>query len=292
MTYPLPPISAVSSRSAISNGRFESLHERLDKVQKIAISSFTYLKDATKVFLEDLYSSCFSYRIITKIPFFIFFYGFWTAFGAIDTIYYVGLTIIVLKASKDIIAHLTKTDRLKSFSDYFSLKDKTKALKNVAAGSAIAPLVFFIDRFLIKYLTETLKFFNFNVISENKLIYQKGFVGNFATVYAILIYPVIKEVLFRGYIETYLSENSKKETKTQDFIKTIFKTSFVFGMYHFGPTSGWINIPIIMTNLAVGLIMSLLNNKKNNLWTSTSCNIVYSLILTNHLKNLRFPTPS
>jgi len=56
---------------------------------------------------------------------------------------------IVLKASKDIIAHLTKTDRLKSFTEYFPLKDKTKALKNILSGSAIAPIVFFIDRFLI-----------------------------------------------------------------------------------------------------------------------------------------------
>jgi hypothetical protein len=227
MTTKVAPLIAsssfVSKPSLSSNITKEN---GLSKIQKTALSSIVYVKDAIKVFFLDLYNSFFSWRIITKIPFFIFFYGFWTAFGAVDTIYYVALTIFVLKASKDLIASLSDRNNLKKISEYFPIKDRLDALKSILKGASFGPFLFAIDRFLTKFIVKSFQFFKLKVFDENKLIYQGGFLGGFSTFYAILIYPVIKEVLFRGYIESYFSENTKnKSDASKNFLKTAIKTS-------------------------------------------------------------------
>ncbi|HEU64675.1 MAG TPA: CPBP family intramembrane metalloprotease [Chlamydiae bacterium] len=263
-------------------------NKNVSKIQKTALVNLLYVKDAIKVFFLDLYNSFFSWRIITKIPFFIFFYGFWTAFGAVDTIYYVALTIFVLKASKDLISSLSDRNILRKFSEYFPIKNRLDALKSILKGASFGPFLFALDRFLTKFIVKSFQFFKLKVFDENKLIYQGGFLGGFSTFYAILIYPVIKEVLFRGYIESYFSENTKSKNTSKSFLKTAIKTAVIFGIYHFSPTGGFLNIPIIIVNIALGLIYSSLNHKKNNLWASASCSIVNAFFLTANLKYLKF----
>ncbi|NGX33206.1 MAG: hypothetical protein K1060chlam4_01267 [Candidatus Anoxychlamydiales bacterium] len=276
-----PTTSLTLGPSIIKNNNFS-------KIQKTALASLVYVKDAIKVFILDLYNSFFSWRIITKIPFFIFFYGFWTAFGAVDTIYYVALTIFVLKASKDLIASLSDRNILRKFSEYFPVKDRLDALKTILKGASFGPFLFALDRYLTKFLVKSFQFFKLKVFDENKLIYQGGFLGGFSTFYAILIYPVIKEVLFRGYIESYFSDDTKNKETPKSFLKTAIKTAVIFGIYHFSPTGGLLNIPIIVVNIALGLIYSSLNHKKNNLWASSTCSIVNAFILTANLKYLKF----
>ncbi|NGX34019.1 MAG: hypothetical protein K1060chlam1_00364 [Candidatus Anoxychlamydiales bacterium] len=258
------------------------------KIQKIALLSLIYVKEATKVFVLDLYNSLFSWKIITKLPFFIFFYGFWTAFGAVDTIYYVALTIFVLKASKDLIASLSKKDNLKNIAQYFPISNKLDVLKSILKGACSGPFLFALDRYLTKFIVNSFQFFKFKVFDENKLIYIGGFVGKFSTFYAILIYPVIKEVLFRGYIESYFSKEQKNSSSaTKNFLKTAIKTTLIFGIFHFSPTGGLLNVPIIVVNIALGLIYSCLN-QQNNLWASASSSIVNAFFLTSNLKYLKF----
>ncbi|KKL89570.1 hypothetical protein LCGC14_1913350, partial [marine sediment metagenome] len=120
-------------------------NKNVSKIQKTALVNLLYVKDAIKVFFLDLYNSFFSWRIITKIPFFIFFYGFWTAFGAVDTIYYVALTIFVLKASKDLISSLSDRNILRKFSEYFPIKNRLDALKSILKGASFGPFLFALD---------------------------------------------------------------------------------------------------------------------------------------------------
>ncbi|NGX28838.1 MAG: hypothetical protein K940chlam1_01026 [Candidatus Anoxychlamydiales bacterium] len=269
-----------SSASSLQNETY------LKRIQKIALSSFIYLKDALKFFAQDLFSSFFSFRIITKIPFFIFFYGFWTAFGAIDTIYYVALTVLVLKGSKDLIASLKKRDKLKSISEYLPLDDKLKTLKNIIKGIVLSPALFYLDKSMNPFIEKMLNYLNLKTFKFDRLIYQKGFVGNFATFYAILIYPVIKEILFNGYIKSYFSED-KKNKNPNNHLNTVIKTALVFGIYHFSPTIFWMNVPSIIFHITLGAILALLN-KETDIWTSLSCHMAYSCIATLNDRKLKF----
>ena len=80
----------------------------------------------------------------------------------------------------------------------------------------------------------------------------------------------------------------KNKEAPKSFLKTAIKTAVIFGIYHFSPTGGLLNIPIIIVNIALGLIHSKLNHKKNNLWASSACSIVNAFFLTANLKYLKF----
>lgn len=287
MTAAITPSPFIAFSSKPSSITSSTKNNNFSKIQETALKSLIYVKDAIKVFLLDTYSSFFSWKIITKIPFFIFFYGFWTAFGAIDTIYYVFLTIFVLKASKDLLVSLKQRNLLKHIKEYFPLASKSQVLTSLIKGVSVGTFLFALDRYLTQFVVKILQLFKLKVFNENKLIYQSGFLGGFSTFYAILIYPVIKEVLFRGYIETYFSNGSKNKIPNI-FFKTAIKTSIIFGIYHFSPTVGLLNIPIIVVNIALGLVNSLLNKNTSDLWASTSCSIMQSFVLTFNLRYLKF----
>jgi membrane protease YdiL (CAAX protease family) len=278
-------VATVSSNVRANQNFAIETNSPLKALFKTIKVSIRYFVIASKEFVQDIYDSCFSYKIITKLPFFIFFYGFYTALGLIDTIYYVAITIFVLKASKDLIEELQKRNALKNIKEYFPINKDM--LSNIAKGSIIAPFVFILDRLITKFITICFQSINLNVFEEEKLIFLKGFIGKFSIVYAILIYPIIKEVLFRGYIQDYFSDKTKIKNDNLKFLKTAFKTSLIFGLYAFGPTCGFLNVPIMIVSVSISMIFSLINKKTKSLWASSFCSIIYSLLMTIHLKEFR-----
>lgn len=250
------------------------------KTQKVIESSLIYFKEAMKVFALDLYESVFSIKIVTKIPLFIFTYGLFISFGLVETIYYLGLTILILKASKDIVVSLKKQDKFKSFFEYFPKESISKILPLIALGAGFSPILFLLETFSLEESKNACKTCDFE---KAKLIQQKGFIGNFASVYAVLLSPIIKEVLFRGYIQSAF-EGDKKGTKA--LIKTILKTALVFALVHLSPASGWTNLPTLITFISIGIILSLLTAKTKNLYASTSAHLLYSFISTLYAKKI------
>ena len=261
-------------------------NETILKIEESVKHSFEYIKEALSLFFLDLYQSLFSLKIITKLPFFILSYGLWTSLGVVDAIYYVGLSILALKVSKDLVESLEKTKKYKSIKEHFPIKNLSKVLIYVTFGAEVAPLIFFTEIFTMEKATNLLKKFNFKVIDEAKLIHKTGFIGNFATFNGILIAPIVKEILFRGYIQSYFSEDNPK---TKNIFKTALKTSLVFALFHFSPTSGLINIPILITYFSIGLILSLLKEKTDDHWAVSSAHIFYSFISTMYQRHLKLP---
>ncbi|MBN2479155.1 MAG: CPBP family intramembrane metalloprotease [Parachlamydiales bacterium] len=276
-------LTAISlSKSSFKSNQFIEnilINETTKKVQNKAKEIFVYILEAVYIFLKDIYQDLFTHKLIYKLPFFIFVYGFSTTFGWIETVYYIALTVFALKAYRDVRTSLETKGKLKSITDHYPLTDKNYILKNLIASLAIGPILYLTETLLMKNTKNLLSSFAFKVIDEKKLIHQAGFIGKFATFYAISISPIIKETLFRGYIQTYFTKDN------QDFLKATFKTALMFAFFHFSPTSGLINIPTLITYTALGLILSLLQDQKQDLFLVSFSHIIYSLLSTINSKN-------
>ncbi|OGN64892.1 MAG: hypothetical protein A2888_03520 [Chlamydiae bacterium RIFCSPLOWO2_01_FULL_28_7] len=277
-------ISAISNSQIFPNQPIENNH---NKIKTIFISTINYIKEAFLLFFKDIYQNIFSYKIITKIPFFILSYSLYASFGLIDAIYYVSLSILIFKMSKDLLNNLEERKKIFTFKEAFPIDNKSEVYNNLLFGFQMSPFLFFLDFKSMEFSKNILKYFNFNVFDDSKLIQQAGFIGKFAVFYSILILPPVKEMLFRGYIQNYFSTDPSSK---KDLFLTVLKTSLIFALFHFSPTSGLINIPIMLSQFMTGMFLSYVKTTTNNYWLNIFLSFFYSFISVIYYKNSKVIT--
>ncbi len=143
-----------------------------------------------------------------------------------------------------------------------------------------------IEPFLIDKISHLLKnTFNLSPTKEQQnisfLVKDNSLASIVMSIYIAIGVPIIEEIIFRGFLHNYFEITTKESSQNKvssnngainrlEKIKTILKTSLIFGLMHFSPLNGWTNISIITITTFIGIITSILKEKTNDLWASVS----------------------
>lgn len=143
-----------------------------------------------------------------------------------------------------------------------------------------------------------------------RLIKTPG-IGLLVAVYASIGAPLIEEVLFRGALRDYFESAEPRgrwdivKARLQEFLhgkattsllhgsrlKTILKTSLLFGLAHGSWGQGWTNVPIIAVTTLMGLIFAVLRELTGDLWASTALHATHNTMVTLRMLDLIPPLP-
>lgn len=82
--------------------------------------------------------------------------------------------------------------------------------------------------------------------------------------------PFIEEILFRGYLQHYLSQYF--HTKY-----TIFLSSMTFTLFHFSPSQGLTNVPLLSSLFCLSCFLSLVYKRSGSLWSPIALHSFFNL---------------
>ncbi len=85
------------------------------------------------------------------------------------------------------------------------------------------------------------------------------------------IVPVVEEMLFRGYLQTWLRGfwNSKI---------SIVVTSVIFAVFHYSFQQGWSNIELLISLFVLSLFLGLIYEKKESLWAPIGLHVTFNFV--------------
>lgn len=150
-------------------------------------------------------------------------------------------------------------------------------------------------------------------VSES--IKSRGIRGLLWGTYACIGAPLIEEYLFRSQLRDYFCLGEKEDDPglwdklkprvkvfgraeaasanrlTWERMKTVIKTSVIFGMAHWSPAQGWSNIPITLSCTLLGMILALLRECTGNLWASTTLHAVWNGVIVLRCYDVIPPIP-
>ena len=90
--------------------------------------------------------------------------------------------------------------------------------------------------------------------------------------FSILIFaPIIEELLFRGFLQTYLNSFFSRK-------KSILITSVIFGLFHYSPTQKFSNFTIIASLIILSLFLGFLYEKKKSLLAPISLHATFNAL--------------
>lgn len=136
-------------------------------------------------------------------------------------------------------------------------------------------------------------------------------IGPLVAIYAAIGAPLVEEALFRGALRDYFESAEPQgrwkivKNRLHEFfhgkattsilhgsrLKTILKTSLLFGLAHGSWGQGWTNVPIIGVTTMMGLIFAILRELTGDLWASTALHATHNTMVTLRMLDLIPPLP-
>lgn len=155
--------------------------------------------------------------------------------------------------------------------------DVTKIAKGILGGLVKFPVVNFIGDKICEIMTH----FNFDMTDAQEAVQilmwiegiQSAILRTAAlaalTFYAVILGPIIEEVLFRGYVNPWIRgklEANGYDVMNNSLHKALYWTlcGTAFGAAHFSTSQGWMNVPIIVALSVGGVILSALKDEETS----------------------------
>jgi membrane protease YdiL (CAAX protease family) len=126
------------------------------------------------------------------------------------------------------------------------------------------PLVLFLTAFL-EYLA--LSLFSIQSLPDQlavlfvRMTFEHPLYFLLAGITIIVITPVIEELLFRGFLQSFIRRHLGSK-------QAILITSICFALFHYSPEQGYGNIPIVGALFALALFLGFLYEKQGSLFAS------------------------
>jgi membrane protease YdiL (CAAX protease family) len=129
-------------------------------------------------------------------------------------------------------------------------------------------------------------------------------IGLFFSLYACIGAPLLEEKLFRGWLYNFFLEKTQKApsafAQLRSFfslqrqpsllhwsrLQTIVKTSIIFGLHHYSPSQGPLNLPIVVVTTLLGVACAILREVTGDLWASTTLHVAHNMLATLQIHNL------
>jgi len=262
-----------------------------EKIQEAVTSTFNNISSFVKNLLTiNSTPSFFSKRNIINLTSLFFTvvitYGIISTLGISEIIFQVLLGLFLAKLVNKVITKLQEKGAIPTLDQLFHKDMKT--ISKIIVGIISAFILLRLNPLLENKISDFLKnIFNVTITEEQNvahLIKDNSLSGVVMSIYAAIGAPIIEEILFRGYLQNYFEVTSKESTQNSsdsnnvmsrlEKIKTILKTSLVFGAIHLSPSMGWTNIPIIIVITLMGAVMSILKETTKDLWAPTTLHMV------------------
>lgn len=152
--------------------------------------------------------------------------------------------------------------------------------------AALSWIISFGPILLISTLLEqfTLHFFHMKALPEQlavnflKMTFEAPFYFFLALCTVIFLAPLIEELLFRGFLQTFLRKHLSRG-------HAIFLSSLCFSFFHYSPEQGFANIPIIGSLFLLALFLGFLYEKRLSLKAPI---LLHALFNTTSVINLYF----
>jgi len=155
--------------------------------------------------------------------------------------------------------------------------DVAKIAKGILGGLAQIPIINFIGDKICEIMT----YFNFDMTDTQEAVRILMWIEGIESVllrsaalatltfYAVILGPIIEEVIFRGCINPWIKgklEENGYDIANNSLHKALYWTlcGTAFGAAHFSPTQGWMNVPIIGALSAGGVILSMLKDEETS----------------------------
>lgn len=87
----------------------------------------------------------------------------------------------------------------------------------------------------------------------------------------IFAVPFIEELLFRGFLQTWLRQRFKPAS-------AIALTSAIFAGFHFSVSQGWHNVDLLAALFFLSCYLGLLYEKRGSIWASASLHMTFNAI--------------
>lgn len=85
------------------------------------------------------------------------------------------------------------------------------------------------------------------------------------------IVPVMEEVLFRGYMQTWLRQYLKQRT-------SILLTSLIFGLFHYSSSQGAKNLELFSALFLLSCFLGYLRERQKNLWAPIGLHCIFNFM--------------
>lgn len=141
------------------------------------------------------------------------------------------------------------------------------------------PLVLFVNQLLDWFITNVLH--ATHVPEQLAVYFLKMTFGNpfyltLAVITIILFAPAIEEILFRGFLQTFIRQHLGQK-------QAIFITSILFSFFHYSPEQGIANISIIASLFVLSLFIGFVYEKKGSLATPITLHALFNLVNVGNL---------
>lgn len=113
-----------------------------------------------------------------------------------------------------------------------------------------------IDQVAVKFLKET--------FNDRRLFWSSFWL-------IIFIVPFVEEVLFRGFLQTWLRQKFTGVT-------TIVITSLIFSCFHFSLSQGWHNLDLLIALFLLSCYLGILYEKRKSIWAPWALHLTFNAI--------------
>ena len=90
-------------------------------------------------------------------------------------------------------------------------------------------------------------------------------------IFITLIIPILEEIIFRGFLQTYLKSRL-------GFKKAWIGSSFLFASFHYHPSQGITNIPLIAALFTLSLYLGFIYEKRRSLFSPIALHMTFNSI--------------
>lgn len=87
----------------------------------------------------------------------------------------------------------------------------------------------------------------------------------------VAIVPVAEEMLFRGYLQTWLKGHLSSK-------RSIMITSAVFALFHYSFQQGWSNLELLLSLFMLSMFLGLIYEKKESLWAPIGLHMIFNFV--------------
>lgn len=197
------------------------------------------------------------------------------------------LGVILTTVALGLFCFLQDRETLTSIWGWNANKSRSRDISNFLMGSATwlvaYPLIGAIDQLTAILVSFFYQGPHVDQIAVNQL---KNIVVNpvlfwSMVIVIISIVPLLEEMLFRGFLQTWLKEFLGVK-------RSIVLTSAVFALLHFSGSQGFDNLELIISLFTLSCFLGFIRERQNSLWASiglhSTFNIISIIILLNELR--------
>jgi len=135
------------------------------------------------------------------------------------------------------------------------------------------PIVSVVSEVVDKFLQSAfgLKYYEQTAVKFVKAAMSSPLSLTFAILSILLLAPLVEEFLFRGGLQTFFKKRLGAKA-------AILLSSLCFALFHFSPSQGLGNIPLIVSLFILGGFLGFLYERQGSLWSSIGLHMTFNAI--------------